>query len=533
MRVLVSAVLFVSCTATLAAGQATAPPATSTPSTTPGPPTTPSVPTQPTVPPTPGVTTTPPGVGTAPGQAPTPGAATMPATPTAPPGAAAPPGGTPPPSMRSAPGRPATPGAPIVNAPLNPAPTPPDVPGEITSRVLTLDDAVAIALQRQPKIQAFITDYAAARFRVDEALSPLRPQVTALGTATKSKNLFISGPTPTVISRNFDQTLIAEVVVSQLLFDFGKTFATTEAARRLADSAFESIELQRQLITLAVKQQYTNINFAVRLIKVQEQALERAELNLRQAQGFFEVGTRPKFEVTRAEVDVANARVDLIRARNAEQLARVALDTAMGLPPTTPLTIQDNLVFQPAVLDAAALYAEALRQRPEARQARLNVDVAQANYRRTVRDFFPDVTGGGLYGGASKRLDEIWQVNLSLSWTLYDGGNRIARYREAKALVESAQSRVKGTELDISNDVEQARLSAMEAQERIQAAGKAVASAQENFRLARGRFEAGVGTIIELTDAQLTLVQAQNTEAMALADYRNFLSALDRAVGRR
>jgi outer membrane protein TolC len=73
----------------------------------------------------------------------------------------------------------------------------------------------------------------------------------------------------------------------------------------------------------------------------------------------------------------------------------------------------------------------------------------------------------------------------------------------------------------------------IEADERIQAAQVAVASAQENFRLAQGRFDAGVGTILELTDAQLALTQAQNTEAQALADYRIALARLDRAVGRR
>src|SRR5207237_810982 len=163
--------------------------------------------------------------------------------------------------------------------------------------------------------------------------------------------------------------------LSQIIFDFGKTFASTEAARRLAEQAQEDVELQRQLVTQTVKESFTNINFAQRLIRVQEQAVERAQLNLRSAKGFFEVGTRPKSDVARAEVDVANARVDLIRARNAERLARVALATAMGLPATTPLTIQDNLVYQPVPLDRARLGEDALRMRPEYRQARLNADV--------------------------------------------------------------------------------------------------------------------------------------------------------------
>jgi outer membrane protein TolC len=336
-----------------------------------------------------------------------------------------------------------------------------------------------------------------------------------------------------VTTRPLGETAEARVSLSQLLFDFGKTFASTEAARRLSEVAQEDVELQRQLITLTVKESFININFARRLIRVQEQAVERADLNLRSARGFFEVGTRPKSDVARAEVDVANARVDLIRARNAERLARVALNTAMGIPAETPTDVQDILFYQTVALDRTQLQGQALAQRPEYKQARLRVSEAEARARRAFRDFFPDINGVGSYGAARSDLNAEWELRLELSWSIFDGGNRIARYRETRANIEGAQSRVKALELDISREVEQAYLVVNEADERIAAAQTAVASAQENFRLAQGRFDAGVGTILELTDAQLFLTQAQNTEAQALADYRIALARLERAIGQR
>jgi outer membrane protein len=430
---------------------------------------------------------------------------------------------------------PSQPPPPLVPPATAPPATSPE--SRVFGRVLSLDDAIAIALEIQPNIRARISDYIAAAFRVDQALSVLFPQITGNWTAARDQN--VAGgvlSTGTQLSKTvttWTTTSIARVQLSQILFDFGKNFASTEAARKLADISLEDTELQRQLVTQTVKESFTNINFAVRLIQVNQQAVERAELNLRSARGFFEVGTRPKSDVARAEVDVANARVDLIRARNAERLARVALVTAMGLPATTPLQIQDNLVYQPVTMDRARLAEEALRMRPEYRQARLNAEANDARLRRTQRDFFPDITGGGFYGAARADMNEIWELNLSLNWTLFDGGNRIARYREARANLDAALARVKASELDISREVEQSVNNVIEADERIQAAQVAVASAQENFRLAQGRFDAGVGTILELTDAQLALTQAQNTEAQALADYRIALARLDRAVGRR
>jgi outer membrane protein TolC len=306
-----------------------------------------------------------------------------------------------------------------------------------------------------------------------------------------------------------------------------------DSARKLAEVSRYDIELQRQLVTLAVKEAYINTLFAQRLILVQRQALERAGLNLKSVKGFFDVGTRPKSDVVRAEVDVANARVDLIRAENAERVARVALNTAMGVAATTKFDMVDNLVYVKVTDTNQNLVAEALQRRPEYQQGKLRIESAESLLKRSFRDFFPDVVGTGSVGGVRTDFNTSWTAGISLNWSIFDGGNRLSRYREAKANLDASQQRLKAVELDISREVEQTRSTVVETDERILAAQAAVASAQENFRLVQGRFDAGVGTILDLTDAQLALTQAQNTEAQALADFRIALARLDRALGRR
>jgi outer membrane protein len=406
----------------------------------------------------------------------------------------------------------------------------------IGSRPLTLDECIAIALEGQPTIQERLAAYAAARYRVNQAFAPLLPQLSGQVNSSRSHNTVLSGSgggQPTLQDRSWGDSFAAQLLLSQLLFDFGKNLAATDAARKLAEVEVENVELQRQLISATVKEAYTNTLFSQRLIRVQEQAQERAELNLRSAKGFFEVGTRPKSDVARAEVDVANAKLDLIRAKNALRSAIVALNTAMAINVDTLTQIVDNLVYQAVTLDRQQLRSDSLRQRPEYRSAKLTAAAAEARERKAFRDFLPDVTGQGAYGATQKDLNETWSIGLSLNWSFFDGGGRIARYQEAKALLEGAKANVKSTELSILQNVEQAEIAVEETAERIQAAQALVASAQENFRLAQGRFDAGVGTILELTDAQLALTQAQNTESQALADYRIALARLDRAVGRR
>jgi outer membrane protein TolC len=424
--------------------------------------------------------------------------------------------------------------------PRDPLPAPAGLkfitPPEIAERELGIEQAVAIALANQPTIQNRISAYVAAQQRVAQALSPLLPQVSGLWTAFQQKSVnqvTVAGTGQNITLNTIALQTQATVTASQLLFDFGKNWAATDAAKATSEFTREGVELQKDLIALAVKQSYYGLLLANRLVVVNAQAVDRADLNLRSAKGFFEVGTRPRFDVTRAEVDVANARVSLIRAQNAVSLSRIALNTGMGIAVNAPIRIVDTLAYEPFMVDRDSLVAEALRRRAENRQAKYQVDAAEAILRQNFRNFFPDVIASGTYGAARADMNEIYSYGVQLSWSIFDGGNKVARYKEAKALLDASKANVRDTELTIWQQVEQAYVNLISAEEQIGAAQKAVESAQENFRLSQGRFDAGVGTIIELTDAQLALTQAQSTQAQALTDYRLAIAQLERNLGRR
>jgi outer membrane protein len=440
----------------------------------------------------------------------------------------------------------ATPAAPAMT-PRAPLPAPPGIrpfatPQELVGRELALEEAVNIGLENAPIIVARIGDYVAAQQRVSQALAPLLPQLT--GSGSYGRQRFINTISGADNTSDFGS---ASVTASQLLFDFGRTWAAKDVAKSSAEALKEILEAQKLDIAQLVKTQYFTLLLSKRLVQVNLAALDRAEVNLRSAKGFFQVGTQPKSFVTRAEVDVANGRVNVIRAQNAVNLARVALNTAMGIAVNAPTEVKDLLAYQEFPTNRDLLVSEALRNRPEYRQVKAQADGALASVRQTFRDFFPNLFGSGTYGvvgvtgvpPASSRTSGFidsgnqWNVGLTLSWSIFDGGARIARYKEAKANVEAAQARVRDTELQIWQNVEQSYLNLGEAEERIGAAQKAVESAEENYQLARGRFDAGVANIIELTDAQLALTQAQSDEAQALSDYRIAIARLERALGRR
>ena len=418
-------------------------------------------------------------------------------------------------------------------------PTPP----QITGRELTLEEAIEIGLDNAPKISAAAGDYDAARQRVLEALAPLLPQLTGQWNGFQNQNVAsvtssgftapgqLQGQPRTVTSRFLTTT--ATVTGSQLLFDFGKTWAGVDSAKSTAESFRQAVELQRQTISSQVKTSYFTLLLAKRLVGVNTAALDRADLNLKSAKGFFEVGTQPRFFVTRAEVDVANARVSLIQSQNGVALARVALNTSMGVAINAPTEVKDILAYEPYSVDRDSLVTEALRRRPEYLQIKAVADAAEATVRQKFRNFFPNIIGSGTYGAARDDMNEIYNFGVQLTWSIFDGGNMIGQYKEAKAALEAVQARVRDTQLTVWQDVQQSYLNMIAAEQQIGAAQKAVDSSQENFRLSQGRFDAGVGTIIELTDAQVALTTAQSNEAQALAGYRIAIAQLERAVGRR
>jgi outer membrane protein TolC len=412
-----------------------------------------------------------------------------------------------------------------------PPPPPPAPPARLTpGQVLTLPAAVALALDLQPAIRQARSDRVAADARVPQARSAYFPTLDWVTSASRGST-FSQTLNRAVRGNQISTALQANL----LLFDFGKTGALVREAEAGVRQAEGEAERVREVTVFNVKQAYYQLLQARRLVGVADAQVARAELNLRSARGFFDVGTKPKSDVTRAEVEVANARVNQIRARNLVQFNQVALANTIGLDATTQFDIEDILNFEPTPLDPQALRAEALANRPELAQAKARVDAALAQLSGARARFFPTLTANGAYGYNTPDdppLHEQWEIGGQLSWNLFEGFFTVARIDETRALVESARANYDALELQVRLDVEQAYIAVIEAGERFIANEKAVESAQENLRLAQGRYDAGVGTILDLTDAQFALTNAEADQVRALTDHKVFLATLDRVVGR-
>jgi TolC family type I secretion outer membrane protein len=436
-------------------------------------------------------------------------------------------------------------------AQATPAPAPAPGSGTPSTRVpgtatpvaplrLTLPEATALALRQQPTIRAAQGSLTAAQARIPQARSSYYPRLD-LQTGVQTGEFESS----TTGRRTSSDGTFINIQGRQLIYDFGKTAALVNEARAGSRVAAGELERVRDLVVQNVRQTYFGVLQARRLVAVADAALARSELNLRSARGFFDVGTKPKSDVTRAEVEVANARVGVIRARNLVRFSETSFANALGLDATVPIEIDDTLTYEPVAIDPAQVAVEALGNRPELRQAQARLDASRAQLAGARARYLPDlfVTGNAGYTGDDALIatdgvgtgvafSEQWSITGQLTWNLFEGFFTQARVKETQALIETARANYESIELQVRLEVEQAYIAVVEAGERIGATEKAIESAQENLRLAQGRYDAGVGTILELTEAQLSLSNAEADYVRALTDYRIGLAVLDRVAGR-
>lgn len=411
-------------------------------------------------------------------------------------------------------------------------------PGE----VLPLSRAIEIALRTQPTVLGARYTVRANEARVGEARSNYFPQVN--GTASYSRvspapsanrTTFSAGGTQLPISTTtaeFDQ-YSAGLGLTQIVYDFGKTSTQVRIGKLNTEAAGFDLANVRQAVVLNVKQAYYNALQAQRNADVSRQSVKQFQQHLEQARGFYEVGTKARFDVTKAEVDLSNAQVSLISAENQIRLTRVTLNNAIGMPNAPDYRLEDALLYERYDLSFEDALEQAYAARPDLQAQIKRRESSGQAITLARKGYFPTLTANGNYNytGTDFPLQNAWNYGLNLSIPLFNGF--ITRYQvsEAQANFGTVSANEQSLRLDIYTQVQQGYVSLRDSSERIKASELAVRQAKENVDLATGRYEAGVGSPLEVTDAIVAQSNAELTHTAALRDYKNAQAAIEKAIG--
>ena len=411
---------------------------------------------------------------------------------------------------------------------------------------LTLARAIEIGLKNHPNISAGIGTVRVNEARIGEARANYYPQINLTETYSRigpvsSGSTTVVNPgstgasgTSTSSSGPFDQ-YTSSAGLSQMVFDFGKTSNQVRIQSLTTDSARSDLASTMDQVVLNIKQSYYDLLQAELNRDLLKEIVKQFQDHLRQAQGFYETGKSPKFDVTKASVDLSNSQLNLIKAENQVRLVRVTLNNAMGIPSAPPYTLKDTLSFTKFNLSFENALDKAYLQRADLRSIVAKKEAAKESISLAKKGYTPTFSGSAnyYYTGTGFPLNNGWNMGVNMVMPLFSGFSTTYQVAEAQANVSVLTANELSLKQDIFLQVQQAYLNLRQADESISTAELAVKQAEENLGLATGRYRAGVGNPIEVADSVAALSTARQAYIAALHDYKVATATIEKAIGVR
>jgi len=404
--------------------------------------------------------------------------------------------------------------------------------------VLTLDEALRLARANHPQLHASRAQTEVSQAKVAEAKAPLLPQVTGNASYARTTGSFsttTSSGTP-VAGISSSNAYSAGLNASELIYDFGQATGRWNASKATLRSQEENERNQVVQVAFNLRTAYYTAAAARALLKVAEETLMNQEAHLRQIQGFVEAGTRPEIDLAQARTDRANAKVQLINQQVAYDTGKALLNQAMGVERGTDYDVVDPLANEVPAEDGGTdgLLPIALKARPDLQSLARQIDAQDLTTGSIKGSYAPSLNASAGLSESGPALDSMnWGFRglLSLNWQIFGGGITDAQMREARATTAVLRAQYELSRQQVRADIEQARLGVHAAKAAIEATHEAAVNARVRLNLAEGRYQAGVGSIIELGDSQVALTAAAGQEVQAVFNLATARARLLQALG--
>ncbi|PYK59530.1 MAG: TolC family protein [Verrucomicrobia bacterium] len=414
------------------------------------------------------------------------------------------------------------------------------------TRPLSLPECINLALKQNSAILKGKSDLEAAYGVVVQTRAIAIPKLRATGNYQFNnaiENLQLPPPAPSVTFQQ-DQSWSAGIRLVQSVYEGGRIRSSLTSARLTKEHAIYNYQAVIADTLTEVRVAYYDILMAAEQIVVQEASVKLLTQELGDTTRRFEAGTVPRFNVLRAEVELANARPRLIRAKNSHRIAKNNLANLLGynLPKEVwediPLQLADKLDAGPYEIQLPDAIGQAMEKRPELAALR-KAELTRKEGITSARSMYqPSVQAFGGYGWRSSQFSDDpgrdvsgWNAGLQLNWDIFDGLLTRGKVDEAKAVHKRAEYDVEDATRRIELEVRSAYSNFIEAKEVLESQKKVVEQAEEALRLANARADAGTGTQLDVLSAQTALTEARSTQVQALHDYAVARARLERAIG--
>ena len=405
-------------------------------------------------------------------------------------------------------------------------------------QTLTLAQAEAIALKNHPKIAAAQNIEYAAGQRVTEARAPYYPELNAELTGSQANYGSRLGAGAINDSLLFNRQGDG-LVVNQLVTDFGRTKNLVADSRLQEQAATRTTQATRYDVVLGVNRAYYGVLESQALVRVAQETVNARQVLTDQVTALANAQLKSQLDVSFAQVNSSEARLMLIRAQDNLKQSFADLTRALG-DDSAPVEYQltDTPEPTPPPLDTESLVGEAIQNRPELADLRLRYQAAR-KFEAAEKDLKrPNVTFIAV-GGALPYLDQNPRVTpdayeaaaLNVEIPIFNGHLFSAREQAAHFESLAANQRLRDLQQQVQHDVRSAWLTASNAYQRIPVTVELLGQARLALELAQGRYNLGLASIVEVTQAELSVTQAQIENVNANYDYQNAWAALQYTLG--
>ena len=397
-----------------------------------------------------------------------------------------------------------------------------------SNSVLKLDKAVSIALACNPAVSQAQFALAAATTQVAQAKAAYWPSVESSAGYSRSTANSSTSRGNTESSDSYS----ASLGLNLTLYDFGRTTAAVrQSVTRLAAAA-ENLLTTRGDVAFKVRTSFYDLCQAAELVVVAEESVWQFDRHLDQVRTLAEFGSRIRYEVMKAEVDLGNARLDLINARAAADNARDTLNRNLGLAENPGFRITpDNL---PELDDnAAKLMAIIRRRHPGLLALRAQERLSSAAVDAAIADLYPSLKVSGSVSWSGDQLPLVWNwlSSVQSALELFSGGRKTARIEETVAELRAARARIAEREQQLYQEMALALRTREVARQQMALTELIRTAAAASLELINERYRQGKASALEVTDAQVALTRVQADQVKARFEYQKALAGLMHATG--
>lgn len=405
---------------------------------------------------------------------------------------------------------------------------------------VTLERAIELAMQQQPQLRQQRASVEAALGRVDQARVARRPTVSVSASIAAGSGRGVCDAAGVCTGGFFDPTASTGLGARAdwRLYDFGQTRVAIRAAELSAEAAAASVDTAALDVRTDVEIAYLEAIARQRLVQVAESTVQSEELHLDQARRFVAAQAKDPIEVAQAQARAANARSTLAQAQSSLAIALANLRAAIGWLDATRSPIPDERWPVPpeqSPPDLGTLVQTSRQHRPELVQLDKQIAAAEANLQAASYQRRPTLsaTAATQWGPDSSDWspEPTWSAGLTLSWQMFDGGRAKADQRVARASVTGATAQRDALLIALTAQLELARSQIEANRVNVQASAEAVTAARAQVRLAEARYTQGLGSQIELADAQQAITTAEGNLVQAQWQLAEAWTQLRRAIG--